>query len=164
MPYNGFTYFIGDFEFEVYIELKVVGFIQVVRFRRLFQNQQLAVDVFIYSLSLLLYMYLHPPPPLKPTVYQQIIACAVDLTNFLPFLLRYKLYRIQHCVRLALRHSETSIEGVLGVTARSLKILKEFWASRCAPPQDPEGVFGVTARSLKILKEFWASRCAPSRS
>ena len=34
-----------------------------------------------------IYIYATPPPPPKPTFYQKIIACAVDLTNFLPYFL-----------------------------------------------------------------------------
>ena len=60
------------------------------------------------SLERDIYIYIYAPP-LQPTFYQQIISCAVNLTDFLPFLLQYKLYRIQHCVRLGLLHSETSI-------------------------------------------------------
>ena len=55
---------------------------------------------------------------------------------------------------------------------RSLMIVEEFWASRCAVswclrsfgrhgvlPHDVWGVFGVTVHSHDFLRGVWASRC-----
>ena len=70
--------------------------------------------------------------------------------------MRSLLHILQECwasrwapKRWSLRHRgalHEDPEGVLGVTVRSLKILKKFWARRALTPD---------------LEELWASKCAP---
>ena len=74
--------------------------------------------------------------------------------------------RASHCAPKTSSTPEDP-ERVLGVTMRSLKILKHsserhgaLWRSfghqACFPPEDAGGLWGVTVRSLKILEEIFS--------